>query len=245
MTLLFAATLLLTSGHLTDSVGNVAPEGLLPPTPPVSRSVTLPPPAAPQAQPTKAITAEITSYRVQAGDTLFDIAAKHDTRIEDIVKHNPSIDPAKLSIGQQLQVPVKTIKHPKSRAELANVGERMVLSQTGEPSRYLRKIQGCTLTAYTNAFESTGKHPGDPGYGVTASGRIAKEGLTIAVDPELIPMHSVVYIPGIGVRYAEDTGGAVKGRHIDVFYNDDEYARHFGVKQAVDIYILEEGTGES
>jgi 3D (Asp-Asp-Asp) domain-containing protein len=235
MALLVAAFTLLAGGHSTSSAVPEIQEAAQQPTPPTSRSAT----EAVQQ------TAEITSYSVQAGDTLFAIAAKYNTRIDDIVKLNPSIHPEQLSIGQRLQVPVNTVKHPKTRAELADVGEQMVLSVTGEPSRYLRKIEDCTLTAYTNSFESTGKHPGDPGYGITASGQVAKEGLTIAVDPELVPLHSVVYIPGIGVRYAEDTGGAVKGRHIDVFFNDDDYARQFGVKRAVDIYILEEGVRES
>ena len=49
----------------------------------------------------------------------------------------------------------------------------------------------------------------------TASGARCEEGITIAVDPKVIPLGTEVMIDGIGVRVAQDTG--VKGRWIDVF----------------------------
>jgi len=195
-----------------------------------------------------AIAAQATSkplarHEVQPGESLFTIASRYNTRIEHIVEQNPQIDPDHLAIGQVLQVPRDTVIRQKSRAELAEHAAKVVYTQTGEPSNYIKMIP-CKLTAYSNSYESTGKHPGDPGYGITASGRPAKEGYTIAVDPKIIPMHSIVYIPGIGVRYAEDTGGAVKGTHIDVFFEKDSLCRDFGVQQR-NVYIIEEGPRES
>jgi 3D (Asp-Asp-Asp) domain-containing protein len=40
---------------------------------------------------------------------------------------------------------------------------------------------------------------------------------TVAVDPRVIPLGSTVYIQGLGVFKAEDTGGAIYGRRVDVF----------------------------
>ena len=54
------------------------------------------------------------------------------------------------------------------------------------------------------------------GDGITASGAPVTAGLTIAVDPEIIPLGSVVYIEDVGVRVAQDIGGAVQGFCIDV-----------------------------
>lgn len=54
------------------------------------------------------------------------------------------------------------------------------------------------------------------GDGITASGAPVTAGLTIAVDPEIIPLGSVVYIEDVGVRVAQDIGGAVQGYCIDV-----------------------------
>ena len=96
----------------------------------------------------------------------------------------------------------------------------------------------CKLTAYGPGFESTGKRPGDPGYGITATGRLAKPHRTVAVDPSLIPLGSLVYIDGIGYRIAEDVGGAIKGQHIDVFFADDNDAKVFGVKRHVKVFVF-------
>ncbi len=43
-----------------------------------------------------------------------------------------------------------------------------------------------------------------------------KPGQTIAVDPDIIGKLTWVYIDGVGLRRAEDCGGAVKGYHIDL-----------------------------
>ncbi len=41
-----------------------------------------------------------------------------------------------------------------------------------------------------------------------------------AVDPNVIPPHSVFYVPGYGPCKAADKGGAVKGKRIDLGFED-------------------------
>jgi 3D (Asp-Asp-Asp) domain-containing protein len=65
----------------------------------------------------------------------------------------------------------------------------------------------------------------------TASGTVPEVGRTIAVDPDVIPLGSVVVIDGHEYR-AEDTGGAIKGQVIDVFVTDAAIARQMGVRYA-------------
>ncbi|MEW6771829.1 MAG: peptidoglycan DD-metalloendopeptidase family protein [Bacillota bacterium] len=84
-------------------------------------------------------------------------------------------------------------------------------------------------TGYTAGYESTGKSPGDPGYGITATGTRARRG-TVAVDPEVIPLGTKMYIPGYGYGIAEDTGGDIKGNRIDLFFDDVDEARQWGRK---------------
>lgn len=60
----------------------------------------------------------------------------------------------------------------------------------------------------------------------TATGTIPKAGRTIAVDPKVIPYGTKVWIEGIGFRVAEDCGGLVKGKIIDLFV--EENALKFG-----------------
>lgn len=96
-------------------------------------------------------------------------------------------------------------------------------------------------TAYTADYESTGKNPGDPGFGITATGTVARRShsgySTIAVDPRVIPLGTKVYVEGYGYAIAEDTGGAIKGNRIDVFLPSNSDAYTWGVRW-VNLYIL-------
>lgn len=94
-----------------------------------------------------------------------------------------------------------------------------------------------TLTAYNLDVDSTGKRPGSRGFGITASGTHAQAGRTVAVDPKVIPIGTLLYLPGLGWRVAEDSGGAVKGRHIDILFKTRQEALSFGVKKHATIFI--------
>ncbi|MEG2195502.1 MAG: 3D domain-containing protein [Terrisporobacter sp.] len=60
---------------------------------------------------------------------------------------------------------------------------------------------------------------------------------TIAVDPNVIPLGSKVFIPGYGVAIAADTGGVIKGNKIDLFMNSKEECTSFG-RQTVTVNII-------
>jgi 3D (Asp-Asp-Asp) domain-containing protein len=99
------------------------------------------------------------------------------------------------------------------------------------PVEYWRKVT-MRVTSYTAA--SSGKEPGDPAYGITASGVQAGYGV-IAVDPTVIPFRSYIYVPGYGVGFAGDTGGGIKGRIIDLGYDEGALKSWRGT---VDVYYL-------
>jgi len=103
---------------------------------------------------------------------------------------------------------------------------------------YKQILNNVTLTAYSSDVASTGKSSEHPQYGITASGTKVTEGRTIAVDPKVIPMGWWVYIEGIGLRRAEDTGSAIKGNKIDVYFDNPEYAKRFGMKRGYKVYII-------
>ena len=88
-------------------------------------------------------------------------------------------------------------------------------------------------TAYTNNPEDTVTYNGRvltrSGYDVTDT--ILFEGMRIiAVDPAIIPLGTRVYVEGIGMAIALDTGSAIKGQKIDIMMDEKEEAVTFGRK---------------
>jgi 3D (Asp-Asp-Asp) domain-containing protein len=83
-----------------------------------------------------------------------------------------------------------------------------------------------TVTAYCPCPICCGKSDG-----ITSSGIRARETQTIAVDPDVIPIGSEVYLEGLGRFTAEDTGGAIKGNRIDIYMEDHNRALLFGVQE--------------
>ena len=53
--------------------------------------------------------------------------------------------------------------------------------------------------------------------GRTACGTTARRG-TVAADPKVFPFGTRLEIPGYGTGVVEDVGGAIKGRHVDVWF---------------------------
>ena len=74
------------------------------------------------------------------------------------------------------------------------------------------------------------KHICGTGTGLTATGTKVTAGRSIAVDPSVIPYGSKVYIEGYGWRIAEDCGGGVDGKHIDIAVDSHSQALKMGTK---------------
>lgn len=105
------------------------------------------------------------------------------------------------------------------------------LSRGGLKVLYQTSIR-VKATAYT---------PIETGGWGTASGSTARRNAdgfsTIAVDPRVIPLGTRVYVEGYGYAVAEDTGGAIKGNIIDVFFTSTSEMYNWGTRW-VNIYIL-------
>lgn len=83
-------------------------------------------------------------------------------------------------------------------------------------------------TGYDNSFQSTGKNPGDPGYGVTASGLMAGPG-TIAAPPAY-SFGTRMFVPGYGLGTVLDRGGAIQNAHIDLWFPSTNQAMQWGAQ---------------
>lgn len=96
-----------------------------------------------------------------------------------------------------------------------------------EVSRGGERVMTMEATAYT----WTGNR--------TASGTWPDVG-TVAVDPQVIPLGTRLYIEGYGEAVALDTGGAVKGNIVDIFLPTENECWRWGRRQ-VEVRIIEEG----
>ncbi len=120
------------------------------------------------------------------------------------------------------EVARETIKVAEDR--VVATGTLSVASRSGRDFSF-NKAMTVTSTAYT--------HTGNR----TATGTSPRVG-TVAVDPSVIPLGTKLYVEGYGYARAEDTGGAIKGNKIDVFFDSASTCRKWGVKR-VKIYVLD------
>jgi len=111
-------------------------------------------------------------------------------------------------------------------------------ADSGTPSRgnsvpRYSKVLNLVATAYCPCNQCNYPYGGKPSYiGLPLGYGIA------AVDPNVIPLRTRLYIEGYGEAIAADTGGAIKGNRIDLCFPDHQSALKFGIKN-VKVYVLE------
>lgn len=102
---------------------------------------------------------------------------------------------------------------------------------------YYRRVR-MEATAYTAYYGCTGKHPDDPWFGITASGRRVQHGI-VAVDRNVIPLGTRLYVENYGFAIAADVGSAIRGYKIDLYMYTIEEALCFG-RRNIYVWILDD-----
>lgn len=117
--------------------------------------------------------------------------------------------------------------------KIIDVGTLGVLRTSRGADDYYTEMMVMESTAYTADRGNDN--------GITASGTacVRDEGgySTIAVDPRVIPLGTKMYIEGYGYAIAQDTGGAIKGNIIDLYFNSYGETMNWG-RRNVKVYIL-------
>lgn len=97
---------------------------------------------------------------------------------------------------------------------------------------YLKKDYSKVMT-----MQSTAYTPDVGPTGMTYSGNYAGKGHA-AVDPNVIPIGSVIFVEGYGYALADDIGGSIKGNIIDVGVDNLKQAQQWG-NRTVKVYLIE------
>jgi 3D (Asp-Asp-Asp) domain-containing protein len=83
------------------------------------------------------------------------------------------------------------------------------------------------ITVIATAYTHTGQN--------TTSGIYPYVG-SVATDPTVIPLGTKLYIEGYGHAIALDTGSAIVGNKVDLFFDTEEECYQWGVRR-VKVYI--------
>lgn len=119
---------------------------------------------------------------------------------------------------------LKQAEREERAAQRVKVTERVAT-----PNTYKLKVQ---VTAYT-PFE-----PGQTsGTGLAADGKPAVPYKTMAVDPDVIPFYSRVFVPGLGWFIAHDTGSAIVGNIVDVCLETSNEANNWG-RRVLEVTVI-------
>ena len=94
------------------------------------------------------------------------------------------------------------------------------------PSSYIKKVSGVRAVAY----HFDGNPPGAYGLPCTYG--------TVAVDPDVFPLGSLLYIEGYGYAIANDVGTAIKGNVVDVYMERYAQCLMWGAHR-VNVYLVE------
>lgn len=176
-------------------------------------------------------------YTVEAGDTLTEIAEKHHVSIEDLKQWN-ELSSDLIVVDQELVVKASRELNDdtKQKVEKATTQSQPKPTQTKSAPKETKSSQQKTLTVTATAYtaDCTGCS------GITATGidlRNDRDKKVIAVDPNVIPLGTRVYVEGYGEAIAGDTGGAIKGNKIDIHVPTKDKAYQWGVRK-VNVTIL-------
>ncbi len=110
---------------------------------------------------------------------------------------------------------------------LVAVGTDNTVSRGGQVIQFTREITVVATAYWPNPAWSNG---------YTATGMRAQYGV-VAVDPQVIPLGTHLYIPGYGFAVAADTGGAIVGDRIDLCFNSESAALNWG-RQTVQVFVV-------
>ncbi|MCZ8516523.1 3D domain-containing protein [Paenibacillus filicis] len=156
-------------------------------------------------------------------------------------------EPAVRASAKPAQEPIKPASAARGGEQSQGARSYKLFPHTSQDLSKLTAVE-VVATGYYAGRESTGKNPGHPEYGVTYSGmkvtRDVNAFSTIAADPSIFPIGTVLYVPGYGYGIVADTGSAIKGKRIDLYFETkDQVYKEWG-KKTLHVFVVRKGDGK-
>lgn len=189
------------------------------------------------------------TYNVEKGDTLYLIAKAFDVTVDELIEWNDlkteTLQPNQELIIKSGKEDVSTITNTQNQAFSNEEAKKSNKTTANKEAKVKKeetqvsneKVEGKTITVTATAY--TAKCAGCSG--ITATGFDLNQNSNakvIAVDPNVIPLGSKVYVEGYGEAIAADTGGAIKGNKIDVHVPTKDEAYNWGIRN-VNVTIID------
>ena len=197
----------------------------------------------------------VQEYTVKYGDTLSVIAEAMDVSLDALIRVNDIQNANLIYAGttikfsadkQEVVVKTEEEEHTYKVEDNTEVVEVKAVEPTPQTATS-QEVQTTTTTqaapasteGYTLTVEATAYSYAEAGLSsYTADGtNLVNDPMVIAVDPRVIPLGTMVEIPGYGVFRAADTGGAIVGNKIDVHFPTVAQTYNFG-RRIITIRIL-------
>lgn len=159
------------------------------------------------------------------------ITVSHNGQKTEVMTAKRTIGDALIELGYNLE------EIEASLALDTKIKENLDITVKDSARNNINTMGGYKPYQAVYSMEATAYLPTDGnGLGITATGIMATRGV-IAVDPNVIPLGTRVFIPGYGEAIAADTGGAIRGNRVDLCMESYGEAMQFG-RREVEVYIL-------
>jgi 3D (Asp-Asp-Asp) domain-containing protein len=171
------------------------------------------------------------TYKVKSGDSLYRIAKTYKISVSTLKKWN-KLKSNIIHPNQKLKVSATNTSKTTKKAETSKPAKTTKTSTSKSTKLKVVKTITVSATAYTANCKNCS--------GITATGINLKKNpklKVISVDPKVIKLGTKVYVEGYGYAIAGDTGGAIKGKKIDIFVPSYKKAIQWG-RKTVKVKIL-------
>lgn len=176
------------------------------------------------------------TYTVEKGDTLYWIAKEYNTTVDELMELN-NLTSSLIIIGEKLKINKNSNDKTENKTKTLAPRQTQKKTSTSKRTSVSEAPEGKTMTVTATAY--TAECKGCSGITYTGVNLLKdRNAKVIAVDPNVIPLGTKVYVEGYGYATAEDIGSAIKGNRIDIHLPTKSEAYKWGVKE-VKITILE------